>query len=180
MKETFIPKDKEECKQFINSFNGYCIMQSNLLNLHMNNKLKNYPCLIFITCYHNNVISTTPQLPTQVAMDFLTFLEKKSNFYFGFQNVLEHNRQCNSCLTVAWANENELHAIIWCLPALQVHVLPSRIAYNVRRAATMIPNRVRITAWEEAACAEDIVGLHASVPNTKTNLGVKISWHNLL
>ena len=39
----------------------------------------------------------------------------------------------------------------------------------------MIPNPVRITAWEEAACAEDIVGLHASVPNTKTNLGVKIS-----
>jgi len=50
-----------------------------------------------------------------------------------------------------------------------------RIAYNIRRAAAMIPNPVRITAWEEAACAEDIVCLPAPVPNTKTNLGVKIS-----
>jgi len=34
LKETGIPKDKEECKQFITSYNGECIMQSNLLNLH--------------------------------------------------------------------------------------------------------------------------------------------------
>ena len=44
----------------------------------------------------------------------------------------------------------------------------------------MIPNPVRITAWEEAACAEDIVCLFVSVPNTKTNPGVKDPLYNLL
>jgi len=61
-----------------------------------------------MTCYHNSVISTIPQLLPEVATGLPVFHGTRSNFYFCFQNVLELNRQCNSCLTAAWANEPQL------------------------------------------------------------------------
>ena len=76
--------------------------------------------------------------------------------------MLELNR-CTPCLVAAWGNEHEPQ--LFCA-YLQVHVQPSRIAYNNRRAA-VIPNPVRTIAWEED---EDVACIPASV---KTNPEVK-------